>query len=151
VEDIFAVAKEVFPDNNPVWEMNEEVFLQSLTIIMKRREQGAAIIDLREIWQGEWSQQFEEWNSNLTVDTIVGRTVVRTEKGVLGLAPDFSARGDIVTVLPGLHTLALLRPRNDEKKSYMWIGQVWISEYMHGRAVDDFFAGIYHTECFRLT
>jgi len=78
-------------------------------------------------------------------------TVVKTERGFLGLAPDFSAKGDVVAILPGLNTPTLLRQRDNEKKSYMWIGEVWISEYMHGGAVDDFFAGIYHTENFRLT
>jgi hypothetical protein len=56
-----------------------------------------------------------------------------------------------VIILPGLNTPALLRPRDDEKKSYMWIGEVWISEYLHGRAVDDFFSGIYRMENFRFT
>lgn len=87
----------------------------------------------------------------MSYDHFFGRTAVKTEKAFLGLAPDFSAKGDVVAIVPDLNAPALLRPRDDEKKSYMWIGELWISEYMHGRAVDDFLAGIYHTENFRLT
>jgi hypothetical protein len=103
-----------------------------------------------EIFKDEWDQPFEGCYDTC-YPLVFGRTVVKMEKGFLGLAPDFSAKGVVVAILPGLNTPALLRPRDGEKKSYMWIGEVWISEHMHGRAVDDFFAGIYHMENSRLT
>jgi len=151
--EMYALAKGCFSDNHPVWRYAEEVFLRSLAKIIKEKGQGRenAIRDFEQNWKEEWNQDFEDWYDNLSAKLFPGRTVVKTEKGFLGLAPDFSARGDVVAVLQGLTTLALLRPRDDEKKSYMWIGEAWISEYMDGRAVDDFFSKIYHAEFFRLT
>jgi hypothetical protein len=151
-DDMYTIAKDVFPGGDSVWQYPQDVFLQSLAIIIREKELGHenATRDLKENWKDEWDHSFDSWYSDCNA-FFYGRTVVKTEKGFLGLGPDFSAKGDVVAILPGLNTPALLRPRDDEKKSYMWIGDVWIWEHMHGRAVDDFFAGIYHIENFRLT
>lgn len=96
-------------------------------------------------------KEFKSWYEILLL-LFTRRTVFTTQKGILGLAPDFSAEEDIVAILPGINTPVVFRPKNDEKASYMWVrGEAWLPDYMQGCVVDDLIKGLYVVRTFLLT
>jgi hypothetical protein len=66
------------------------------------------------------------------------RRMFWTNKGSLGLGPQCMRVNDIVVVLYGDNTPYVLRPRGDE---FLFIGQAYIDNIMHGEVIDDLRTG----------
>ncbi|PNP37669.1 hypothetical protein TGAMA5MH_10437 [Trichoderma gamsii] len=60
------------------------------------------------------------------------RTIFRTGKGMLGLGHLAIKPGDVVTLLWGLPSPIILRPRNDGGDSFTFGGDAYVDQIMHG-------------------
>lgn len=65
---------------------------------------------------------------------MMGRRFLMTKEKLMGLGTGFLMRGDIVVVALGCSTPIVLRP---EGKEYRFVGDVYISGYMRGKAVQE--------------
>jgi hypothetical protein len=63
---MYALAKNSFPGDDPVWRYPEDIFLQSLTILVKEKERGQenTTRDLKENWKDERDHPFDSWYNN---------------------------------------------------------------------------------------
>jgi hypothetical protein len=75
----------------------------------------------------------EKWEGNLEICTMLSRlldqslhqrSIIRTKNGRHGLAPGRTKSGDVVAILLGLSTLAVLRPKPD--KTYEFSGATFV-------------------------
>jgi hypothetical protein len=62
-----------------------------------------------------------------------GRSLFRNAQGRLGLGPKTARAGDIVTVVLGLNSALVLRPRNDNK--FQVVGEAYYGGVMEGEAL----------------
>ncbi|KAL1865360.1 hypothetical protein Daus18300_007250 [Diaporthe australafricana] len=69
---------------------------------------------------------------------MMGRCFCMTHERLIGMGTGFMTRGDIIVVPLGCSTPVVLRPDDD---GYRFVGDVYISGYMHGRAVSESEAG----------
>lgn len=65
---------------------------------------------------------------------MMGRRFMVTNEKLMGLGTGFLMRGDIIVVALGCSTPIVLRP---EGKEYRFVGDVYISGYMRGKAVQE--------------
>lgn len=71
---------------------------------------------------------------------MVGRCFCLTSEGRMGLGTGFMASGDKVVVPLGCSTPVLLRPEGNCGE-YRFVGDIYIHDYMHGKAMDDLKSG----------
>ena len=67
-----------------------------------------------------------------TIPRLVGRRMVVTRGGLLGLAPELAVSGDCVAIVKGAKVPLILRPMDDAK--WELIGDCYIHGIMHGEA-----------------
>ncbi|KAM0479030.1 hypothetical protein ACHAPX_005009 [Trichoderma viride] len=60
------------------------------------------------------------------------RTIFKTRKGMLGLGHVAIKPGDVVTLLWGLPSPIILRPRNDGSDNFTFVGDAYVDQIMHG-------------------
>lgn len=60
------------------------------------------------------------------------RTIFKTRKGMLGLGHLAIKPGDVVTLLWGLPSPIVLRPRNDGSDNFTFVGDAYVDQIMHG-------------------
>lgn len=60
------------------------------------------------------------------------RTIFKTRKGMLGLGHLAIKPGDVVTLLWGLPSPIILRPRNDGSHNFTFVGDAYVDKIMHG-------------------
>jgi hypothetical protein len=65
-----------------------------------------------------------------------GRCFCITDNGLMGLGTGFMTDGDIVVVPLGCSTPILIRPEGN-RGEYRFVGDVYIHNYMYGRAIDE--------------
>jgi len=70
----------------------------------------------------------------------IARRLMVTNDGHIGIAPCRARKGDIVCVLLGCSIPLVLRPRGD-KKTYEFIGECYLHEFMNGEAVGEVESG----------
>ncbi|PLB39822.1 uncharacterized protein BDW47DRAFT_102483 [Aspergillus candidus] len=66
---------------------------------------------------------------------VLGRRVLRTRNGYIGLAPPGAQKGDQVVLLEGGRVPYLLRKVDDE--SYKLVGECYVHGIMYGEAFDE--------------
>jgi Heterokaryon incompatibility protein (HET) len=79
-----------------------------------------------------------------------GRSLFRTEKGYMGLAPDEVREGDLICVLFGGQLAYCLRRTDDKEETYHLIGESYLHGIMDGEAMEDLAGGKYEEREFIL-
>ncbi|KAF9893477.1 hypothetical protein FE257_010789 [Aspergillus nanangensis] len=74
-------------------------------------------------------------NINSLMGMVLGRRVMRTQNGYIGLAPPGAQKGDQVVLLEGGRVPYLLRKVDDE--SYKLVGECYVHGIMYGEAFDE--------------
>lgn len=74
-------------------------------------------------------------NINSLMGMVLGRRVLRTRNGYIGLAPPGAQKGDQVVLLEGGRVPYLLRKVDDE--SYKLVGECYVHGIMYGEAFDE--------------
>ena len=77
------------------------------------------------------------WRAALSYESameacVSGRSMVLTEEGDIGLAPDSAQVGDEVWFLAGARVPLILRPLGGEKGHYRFVGEAYLGGYMRG-------------------
>lgn len=109
---------------------------------------------LQELALSEDLTTYECWPSNRELFFrraqyyTLGRTMIVSEKGLVGLAPRETMPDDIICVLAGLSVPAILRRRVEG--GYIWIGDACVHGIMDGEAVRLAEAGVYQWQDFDL-
>jgi hypothetical protein len=69
----------------------------------------------------------------------LGRRLVITQKGYLGLAPEMSQKGDVICILFGSNVPVILRPVNGagsgQNTHWAWVGECYVHGIMDGEAM----------------
>jgi hypothetical protein len=71
---------------------------------------------------------------------MIGRTFCLTQNRRLGVGSGAMLPGDVVVVPLGCSTPVLLRPEGTQGE-YRYVGDIYIENYMFGKAVDQWQAG----------
>jgi hypothetical protein len=71
---------------------------------------------------------------------MMGRCLCLTKEGHIGMGSGFMTPGDVVVVPLGCYTPILLRPEGRHGE-YRLVGDVYINEYMRGKAVEQWMSG----------
>jgi Heterokaryon incompatibility protein (HET) len=98
----------------------------------KRRHE----IKLRRIMRHLWpkAEDLEGFLSH-TQMFAVGRTLVLSENGYIGLAPSETETGDKICVMYGCHAPVVLRKRSDGADAYILVGDAYVHGLMDGEAL----------------
>ncbi len=72
------------------------------------------------------------WNMSLSALALVGRRLVTTDQGYLGLAAEAVQEGDVVAILCGCSFPTVLRRAGD---SFVYIGECYVDGLMNGEAI----------------
>ncbi|KXH62762.1 hypothetical protein CNYM01_02520 [Colletotrichum nymphaeae SA-01] len=76
----------------------------------------------------------EDWHRNPgMMGRFNRRRLIRTDSGLVGLAPAEAVQGDKVWLVPGANIFYILRPVSDDE-SHALIGEVYLQGLMHGEA-----------------
>ncbi len=73
------------------------------------------------------------WNMSLSALALVGRRLVTTDQGYLGLAAEAIQEGDVVAILCGCSFPVVLRRVGN---SFVYIGECYVDGLMDGEAID---------------
>ncbi len=127
---------------------------------------GASVVWEQEELQEPESKSEDSWdgdadNSDLLIRNYVeisaqdcriitrGRSLIRTEKGYMGLTSDGVEEGDLVCVLFGGQVAYCLKKVKDEE-TYKLVGECYLHGIMDGEAMDDLASGKYQEREFAL-
>jgi hypothetical protein len=94
-------------------------------------------LDIATNIQPEMRRQFLQTNFG---DRMIGRTFCLTQNRRLGVGSGAMLPGDVVVVPLGCSTPVLLRPEGTQGE-YRYVGDIYIENYMFGKAVDQWQAG----------
>ena len=116
-----------------------EQSMSEMVLDPRRREDAQAVVD------------FEAYLPRFH-DTILKmyRRLMVTSWGHVGMAPSRAVKGDVLAVLFGCSVPVLLRPRNQERTSYAFIGECYVHGYMNGEAIQELNSGMRQEETFML-
>ena len=152
LHDIFGTIEISFSDGEPDARKTVETLLQRLTndsgieqtmsemvLDPQKREYAKAVID------------FEAYLPRVH-DTILKmyRRLMVTVEGHVGMAPSRAMKGDVVAVLFGCSVPVLLRPRDQERTTYAFIGECYVHGYVNGEAIQDLSTGVRQEQTFTL-
>lgn len=76
---------------------------------------------------------------------LTSRKLITTAKGYLGLAPLYTKRGDVISILFGCSSPMILRPVG---AYYQLIGEAYVHGIMNGEGTEDYFRGRQMSETF---
>ena len=133
-------AMELLSPEDPLWADHLDLFLRAFQI---QRRHGKIVLgdnfDRRrphlESWAHLTEQQicphFPRFYDHLQ-GLLTSRTIISTEDGRLGIAPDFTEAGDLVCVLFGCHSPVVLRKIDG---LFFFVGDCWMYQMMDGEAI----------------
>lgn len=84
-------------------------------------------------WDGLGLTDINTQSMKLSTLSLIGRRLITTETGFLGLAPEAAERGDFVAIVYGCNFPVVLRPNGD---SYWFIGECYIDGIMDGELIE---------------
>jgi len=99
-----------------------------------REEWQAEVSMFVAIFQEPWDPKPRETFHREYKNTLMERSIFRTQEGYLGLGPYITQPGDLVCVLFGLNVPYVLRAVNE---GFLLIGECYVHGVMHGEKLEE--------------
>lgn len=111
----------------------------------KPRQRGQHLQDIAEItdWDGFLSRAS-------TTTSSMGRRLMATDTGLVGMAPKRAQKGDVVCILLGCSIPLVLRPSPGGDGTFTLVGECYLDEYMNGEILQGVGAQQRETREFRI-